>query len=134
MNYFSETLNAPVTRKYVFETYGRNPDYATDIGIFPIKPSEGKYKFEDGVDEEGSPLKVIVEEYKVIGYRKLNNVYYEVYVPFSNEQIENLKTVLNRVSAIESNEILDDATDTALLTLISNLTQRITDLEATVNG
>ena len=35
-----------------------------------------------------------------------------------------------RIAALESNEIIDDATDSALLTLIAGLTSRIAALEA----
>ena len=35
-----------------------------------------------------------------------------------------------RIAALESNEIIDDATDSALLTLIAGLTSRISALEA----
>ena len=40
-----------------------------------------------------------------------------------NEELE------ARLAAIESNELVDDATDTALLTLVAGLAQRVTDLE-----
>jgi hypothetical protein len=40
-----------------------------------------------------------------------------------------LELLTARVSAIESNEISDDSVDTALLTLIANLTTRVTTLE-----
>jgi hypothetical protein len=40
-----------------------------------------------------------------------------------------LRSLFNRIAAIESDEISDDATDSALLTLIANLTARVQALE-----
>ena len=40
-----------------------------------------------------------------------------------------LQEALNRIEALESNEVVDDATDSALLTLVANLSTRVTALE-----
>ena len=45
---------------------------------------------------------------------------------------DRLQNVLARMDAIEANEITDDATDSALLTLIANLTTRLDERDATI--
>ena len=42
---------------------------------------------------------------------------------------ERLQNLLARVDAMEANELIDDATDSSLLTLVSNLDTRLSDIE-----
>ena len=44
-----------------------------------------------------------------------------------------LNSTISRLDALESNELVDDATDSALLTLIANLSSRLTTLEESIN-
>ena len=45
---------------------------------------------------------------------------------------ERLQNLLARVDAMEANEVIDDATDSALLTLVSNLDTRLNGIEARI--
>ena len=46
-----------------------------------------------------------------------------------NRANETIAELQGRLSSLEADEVNDDATDTALLTLLSNLAQRVADLE-----
>ncbi len=45
---------------------------------------------------------------------------------------DRIQNVLARMDAIEANEITDDATDSALLTLIASLTARLDERDAQI--
>ena len=58
------------------------------------------------------------------------------YVGTTEDLLSIIKDLRARLAAIESNEVVDDATDSALLTLVSDLATRVTQLEteASTNG
>ena len=59
-----------------------------------------------------------------------NEVQTEEYTGTSEDLLDIVKDIRSRLAGIEANEIVDDATDNALLTLIGNLAARVSALEA----
>ena len=59
-----------------------------------------------------------------------NEIQTEEYTGASESLLDIVKDIRNRLAGIEANEIVDDATDSALLTLIGNLAARVSALEA----
>ena len=45
---------------------------------------------------------------------------------------ERIQNVISRMDAIEANEVTDDATDSALLTLVASLSSRLDERDATI--
>ena len=121
--FYSETLQAPISAYNVKRMYGINPendaDSAKRIGIYPIV----------GLDPD----------YEVAGYEKQDDYYQAVLFQLTTAEVEAVRsfntksaeidTLSNRVSGLESDNVVDDATDTALITLVASLAQRIQALE-----
>ena len=59
-----------------------------------------------------------------------NQVENQEYIGTSESLLDIIRDLRNRIAAIESNEISDDAVDVSLLTLIADLTTRVATLEA----
>ena len=70
-------------------------------------------------------------DYPVAGFAKAGDAYKPLrdHTSEIEEAQATIETLRSRLSSIEADEVNDDATDTALLTLIANLTQRVEDLE-----
>ena len=121
--FYSEYLSSPISVAYANWYYGFNPEIdlnrARAIGIYPLVQAP--------------------EGYQVAAYQK-HDTYYEA-VPFQltnaevdavrafNTKSAEIDTLSNRVSGLESDNVVDDATDTALITLVASLAQRIQALE-----
>ena len=117
--FYSELLSTPINSYNVKRLYGVNPDNdperAALIGIYPLTEAP--------------------EGYSVVYYQKENNNTYTA-VPFqlSNTEVEDVRaisTIRDRLSAIESDEVNDDAVSSALLTLVASINARLTALENT---
>lgn len=115
--FYSEKLQSPISSYNVKQLYGVNPDNdparAALIGVYPLTE--------------------VPAGYNVVHYQKENNNTYTA-VPFqlSNNEVEDVRaisTIRDRLSAIESDEVGDDAVSTALLSLIANINERLTALE-----
>ena len=103
--YYDEISAQTVSTDDLVKQYGLDPA-TTDLrsyGIYPLTEQP---------------------DYPVEGYVKQG----DAYKPLRDYTAE-VETLLSRLSSIEADEINDDATDTALLTLLANLTQRVTNLE-----
>ena len=115
--YYSEQLRSPISSSNVKRIYGVNPnndpERAALLGIYPLTE--------------------VPEGYSAVHYQKENNNTYTA-VPFqlSNTEVEDVRaigTLRDRLTAIESDEINDDAVSSALLTFIASIDGRLTALE-----
>ena len=121
--FYNERTQRPIGEAFVKLFHGvdpvNDPETAKAIGIFPIV----------GLDSN----------YEVAGYEKQDDYYQAVLFQLTTAEVETVRsfnaksalidTLSNRVSGLESDSVVDDATDTALITLVASLAQRIQALE-----
>ena len=58
-----------------------------------------------------------------------NQIEQQDYVGTTEDLLDIIRDLRARLAAIEANEVVDDATDSSLLTLVADLSTRVTTLE-----
>lgn len=105
-----------------YDTEAQEPISGDDLSLrYGIDPET------DDLSQLGIAELTEQPDYPVLAYVLKGDKYRPLrdYSPEMNELAE----ARSRLASLEADEINDDATDSALLTLIANLTQRVTDLE-----
>ena len=80
-------------------------------------------------DEDGNELTAVVPAVEATYQTVTKTREIRTYTGPTLDVKERLQNLLARIDAMEANEVIDDATDSSLLTLVSNLDTRLTGIE-----